>query len=148
MKGYGYITVASGAVYLQWESVLENTRILTSRKHTRRQKREWKKDSMLAQGILCKLSHNLNLAVKSLGLLPLSLFTHQPTLSSLSITPFSHCLADHRGWLPQAILIRHMRYVWKVCRVKHTALPASSHQYFLAKGVCCRLFPQHRALVT
>lgn len=34
MKGYGYITVASGAVYLQQDSVLENTRVLTSRKHT------------------------------------------------------------------------------------------------------------------
>lgn len=29
-----YITVASGAVYLQHDSALENTRVLTSRKHT------------------------------------------------------------------------------------------------------------------
>lgn len=34
-----YITVASGAVYLQHDSVLENTRVLTSRKHARREKR-------------------------------------------------------------------------------------------------------------
>lgn len=34
-----YITVASGAVYLQHDSALENTRVLTSRKHTRRERR-------------------------------------------------------------------------------------------------------------
>jgi len=47
MKGYGYITVASGAVYLQQDSVLENTRVLTSRKHTRREKGERKKGHTL-----------------------------------------------------------------------------------------------------
>lgn len=47
MKGYGYITVASGAVYLQQDSVLENTRVLTGRKHTRREKGEWKRGHTL-----------------------------------------------------------------------------------------------------
>lgn len=38
-----YITVASGAVYLQHDSALENTRVLTSRKHTRRERRRGEK---------------------------------------------------------------------------------------------------------
>lgn len=93
MRGYGYITVASGAVYLQWESMLENTRILTSRKHTRRQKRQWKKDPMLASRYSLQTLWHPKLSCKVLGSSP-SLPVY---ISSLSIPPFSHCLADHRG---------------------------------------------------
>lgn len=47
MKGDGYITVASGAVYLQQDSVPENTRVLTSRKHAGREKGEGRKSRTL-----------------------------------------------------------------------------------------------------
>lgn len=107
MRGYGYVTVASGAVYLQRESVLENTRILTSRKHTRRQKREWKKDPMLASRYSLQTLRQPKFSCKVLRSSSLSPYLHinllyqayqsHPSLTAWLITG---------AWLSQAILIR------------------------------------------
>lgn len=93
MRGYGYITVASGAVYLQRESVLENTRILTSRKHTRRQKREWKKDPMLASRYSLQTLRQPKFSCKVLRSSPsLPIYT-----STYSIKLISHTLLSLPG---------------------------------------------------